>query len=74
MKLSYDHIILTSGRQYKIIGRKLSHIKLIAQCKAAVTPLLMHWSYHSRALSHRNALTTHIGLIFQLGFKLPPPN
>ena len=28
--------------------------KSMAQCKTAVTPLLMHWSYCSLALSHRN--------------------
>ena len=31
-----------------------------ARCKTAVTPLLMHWSYCSLALSHRNVFITSI--------------
>ena len=34
----------------------LSRCISIAQCKTAVTPLLMHWSYCSLVLSHRYVL------------------
>ena len=37
--------------------------KSMAQCTAAVTPLLTHWSYCSLTLSHRN---THLTPITQL--------
>ena len=42
---------------------KLEINKSMAQCKTAVSPLLMHWRYSSFVLSHRNDIKIQSGLI-----------
>ena len=45
--------------EYHIHGYMQKRRNSIATCKRDVTPLLMHWSYVSFALSHRYGLQNH---------------
>ena len=47
---------LACGPMVKWAIAQVSHLVIsshIVDCKTAVTPLLTHWSYHSRILNHR---------------------
>ena len=44
------------------------HYKSMAQCKTAVSPLLMHWRYCSLALSHQNDFSWNENLWILIDF------
>ena len=59
--------VLSAYRHFFINILPLSAV-LMAWCKTAVSPLLMHWRYHSMALSHWLGVAVYLFLLFDLFF------
>ena len=56
--VNWDQIMYALCKYLYVYGSVVDKLRLMAQCKTAVTPLLMHWSYCSLAPSHGDHYST----------------